>query len=109
MTAFTFEFATVSPEVVAQLKAMEPAKRVILATKMAMEVNAPLNDVQAQELQIGEVDDSLRFFLESLDLETCKEICTNPEVRVFNSRLNAILDSGVDVAISYKDKTTGVF
>lgn len=109
MTSFSFGFATLSPEVVEQLRTMEPAKRVILATKLAMEAGAPLNDVQAQELQIGEVDDSLRFFLESLDLETCKEICTNPDVNVFNSRLNAILDSGMDVAIKYKDKTTGVF
>lgn len=106
MTSFSFGFATLSPEVVEQLRTMEPAKRVILATKMAMEAGAPLNDAQAKELQIGEVDDALQFFLESLDLETCKAICTNADVNVFNSQLNAILDSGVDVAIRYKDKTS---
>lgn len=109
MPSFTFEFVTFSPEMVERLSQLERNKRVLLANKYALLAKAPMNSVQMQSLGLIDADDSMRYFLDSLDLETCEEICNNPEVKVFNSRINAIMDSDLDICIKYKDKSFGVF
>ena len=67
---------------------MEPAKRVMLATKYQMESAVPINEVQAETLQIGSVDSTLEFLLETMDLQLTEEILSDPDVTVFNSKLN---------------------
>jgi hypothetical protein len=102
MASFSFEFLTFSKEKMKQLRAMEMPKRVLLATKHACEADTPINGVQAKALRLPEVDDSMVFFVESFDLAHVEEMCANPDVKVWNSGMNAILDGDLDISIKYK-------